>query len=91
MLVISSNTLIIIVDLLGDLVNQSNPILILLTKTKNTTGTNRDTSIPNRIDSRQSLIVRSGSDNGGVKFPGSIEIMVVCAQTGILQSHRLLR
>jgi hypothetical protein len=72
-------------------VNQSDPILILLTKTEDTTGTNRDTSITNRINRRQSLIVRSGSNDRGVKLPRSIEIMVVCAQPSILESDCLFR
>lgn len=90
MLPINSDPRSLDVDLPGDLVDQSDPILVLLSKSENTTRADRDTGITNRIDSRQSLIVRSGSNDGRVEFPRSIEIMVVCAQTGILQSDSLL-
>ena len=83
--------LILLIDSLRDFVNQADPVFVLLTKTKDTTGANRDTSITNSINGRQSFIVRSGSDNGWVKLPRSVEIVVVCAQTGILQSYGLFR
>jgi hypothetical protein len=77
-------------SLLGDLVDETNPVLVFLSKSEDTARADRDTGIPNSVNGSESLIVRSRSDDGRIEFSRGVKVMVVCAQSSILQSLGLL-
>jgi hypothetical protein len=71
-------------------VNETNPVLVLLSKSEDTARADRDTGIPNSVNGSKSLVVRSRSDDGRIEFSRGVKVMVVCAQSSILQSLGLL-
>lgn len=69
----------------GDGVKQTNVVLGFLTQTQNTTRADIDTSLADVGQSFQTLIVGSGGDDCGVVLARSVDIVVVCSQTGSLE------
>jgi hypothetical protein len=69
----------------GDGVKQTNMVLRLLAQTKDTTRADIDTSLAHIGESLQTLVVGSGSDDGGVVLSRGVDIVVVCGQASRLE------
>lgn len=66
-------------------VDQTDVVFGFLAETQDPARADVDAGVANVRESLQSLVVSAGGDDGGVVLAGSVDIVVVCRQSGSLQ------
>ena len=74
----------------GQNVEETNAVIILLTKAQNTTAADGNTSIADVGNGLETVLVRSGGDDVGVVFRTGVEVVVVGSEAGLLELLGLL-